>query len=250
MLSSSSNAVVTGARSGIGLAILDKFASKGINVWAVIHRHDEGFLSHIEQLQREYKVWIKPLFMELSDPDSIKAGVKAIFQEKRPVDILVNAAGIAGENRLFQMTPQEDIKRVFDINFHAPVLLTQLLSRVMVRQRSGCVINIASIAGLDGNVQIAQMEYAASKAALISATQKMAFELGTNGVRVNAIAPGVIDTKMIDTMSQSIKQDAVSRTALGRLGKADEIAEICYFLTLKEASFITGQTIRVDGGMM
>jgi 3-oxoacyl-[acyl-carrier protein] reductase len=248
MTSLSGNAVITGARSGIGLAILDKFASCGINVWAVVHRQDEAFLSHLEHLQRDFPVWIKVVQMELSAPESIKAGVKIILQDKLPIDILVNAAGIVGENRLFQMTKLEDIRKVFEVNFFAPIQMTQLLSRVMVRQKRGSVINIASVAGLDGDP--AQMEYSASKAALICATKKMALELGSSGVRVNAIAPGITETKMLDAMDESVKQDMVARTALKRIGQPAEIAELCYFLSQKESSYITGQTIRIDGGLM
>lgn len=242
------NAIITGARSGIGLAILDKFASKGVNAWAIVHRDDNTFITHVEYLQKEYGIWIKILYIDLSDTKSISDGIKNIFHEKIPVDVLVNAAGVVGTNRLFQMTSLEEMRKVFDVNFFAPIQIMQLVTRQMARQKQGCVINIASIAGMDGDP--AQMEYSASKAALICATKKLAYELGSCGIRVNAIAPGTTETKMIDAMTAEIKHEMASKVALGRFGKPSEIADLCYFLASDESSYITGQTIRVDGGIM
>lgn len=241
-------AIITGARTGIGLAILDKFASMGINIWAVVHRCDDSFLQHTEELMQRNKVWVKSVSIDLADSGAIAEGIKSIFRDKIPVDILVNAAGIVGENRLFHMTKMEEMRRVFDVNFFAAVQIMQLVTRQMVRQQKGSVINIASIAGLDGDP--AQMEYSASKAALICATKKLAFELGSSGIRVNAIAPGTTETKMIDVMSDEIKREMISKVALGRMGKPADVANLCYFLATDESSYITGQTIRIDGGLM
>lgn len=241
-------AVITGARTGIGLAILDKFSYEGINSWVIVHREDAGFISHINQLQRDNNIWIKIVYADLADEKSVSEGIRTILKAKIPINILVNAAGIVGENRLFQMTMLEEMKRVFDVNFFAPIQITQLVTRQMARQGSGSVINIASIAGLDGDP--AQMEYSASKAALICATKKLAYELGVYGIRVNAIAPGTTETKMIDTMTPEIKKEMTSKVALGRLGKPSDIADLCLFLAGEESSYITGQTIRVDGGIM
>jgi 3-oxoacyl-[acyl-carrier protein] reductase len=118
----------------------------------------------------------------------------------------------------------------------------------MARQKKGSIIIIASIAGIDGDP--AQLEYSASKAALICATKKLAFELGPSGLRVNAIAPGTTETKMIDMMAEGVKREMAAKVALGRLGKPSEIADLCYYLASDESSYITGQTIRIDGGIM
>lgn len=241
-------AIITGARTGIGLAILDKFASNGMNIWAILHRDDDMFNVHIERLQTDYKIWIKTIYADLSNSDSLLEGVKAILRERIPIDVLVNAAGVVGANRLFQMTSLDEMRRVFDVNFFAPIQIMQLVTRQMARQKQGSVINIASIAGIDGDP--AQMEYSASKAALICATKKLAYELGPSGIRVNAIAPGTTETKMIDAMTAEIKQEMASKVALGRFGKPSEIADLCYYLASDESSYITGQTIRVDGGIM
>ena len=181
------NAIITGARSGIGLATLKLFAKNGCNCWAVIHRDDEGFLNKIHQLEEERKIWIKPVHMELDNSDSIKEGIKEIVKEKLSIDILVNAAGIVSPNRLFSMTKMEDIRRVMEVNFFSAIELTQLVCRSMMRQRSGSIVNIASIAAWGEDTS--QMEYAASKAALVIATKKLARELGSAGIRVNAVAP-------------------------------------------------------------
>lgn len=245
---SGKNAIITGARSGIGLAILDKFVSHGINVWAIVHRDDASFLNHVEQLKKDNGAWVKIVKIDLSDPNSISEGIKSILLEKIPIDVLINAAGVVGENRLFQMTKLEEMKRIFDVNFFAPIQIAQLVTRQMVRQKKGSIINIASIAGIDGDP--AQMEYSASKAALICATKKLAYELGTSGIRVNAVAPGTTETKMIDAMAEEVKQEMSSKVALGRLGKPSEIADLCFYLAGEESSYITGQTIRIDGGIM
>ena len=241
-------AIITGARTGIGLATLDIFASHGMNIWAIIHREDDLFDNHVERLQQDYNVWIKIIYADLSDMQSTSEGVKSILRERIPVDVLVNAAGIVGANRLFQMTSLEEMRRVFDVNFFAPIHIMQLVTRQMARQKKGSVINIASIAGIDGDP--AQMEYSASKAALICATKKLAYELGSSGIRVNAIAPGTTETKMIEAMTPEVKHEMASKVALGRFGKPSEIADLCYYLASEEASYITGQTIRVDGGIM
>lgn len=245
---SGKTAIITGARTGIGLAILDTFASHGMNIWAIIHREDDLFDNHVERLQQDYNVWIKIIYADLSDMQSTSEGVKSILRERIPVDVLVNAAGVVGVNRLFQMTSLEEMRRVFDVNFFAPIHIMQLVTRQMARQKKGSVINIASIAGIDGDP--AQMEYSASKAALICATKKLAYELGSNGIRVNAIAPGTTETKMIDAMTLEVKREMASKVALGRFGKPSEIADLCYYLASEESSYITGQTIRVDGGIM
>lgn len=240
------NAIVTGARSGIGLATVRLFARNGCNCWAVIHRDDNEFLNLIHQLENDYHVWIRPVHIDLSDSDSIKEGVKDILKEKQSVDILVNAAGIVSPNRLFSMTKMEDIRRVMEVNFFSAIELTQLVCRPMMRQRKGSVINIASIAAWGEDTS--QMEYAASKAALVIATRKLARELGIAGIRVNAVAPGLTETKMLDVLEQDAEAQILKGLGLHRFGTPDEIAEVCLFLASDKSSYITGETIKVDGG--
>ena len=240
------NAIITGARSGIGLAALQLFAQNGCNCWAIIHREDPDFLSKIQTLEKENNVWIKPVYMELDNSDSIKQGMKDILSEKLPVDVLVNAAGILSPNRLFTMTKMDDIRRVMDVNFFSAVELTQLVCRPMMRQRKGSIINIASIAAWGEDTS--QMEYAASKAAMVIATKKLARELGSAGIRVNAVAPGLTQTKMLDVLEDEAEAQIKKGLGLHRFGTPEEIAEVCLFLASDKSSYVTGETIKVDGG--
>lgn len=240
------NAIVTGARSGIGRAIVELFAREGANIWAIVHREDQEWLSAMERLATELHVWIKSVYIDLSDEEQIKQGMQTIIKEKLPIDILVNAAGIVSENRLIQMTTMQTMHDVMNVNFFAAVQVAQLASRVMCRQKSGSIINIASIAGMDGDY--AQLEYAASKAALICATKKMAFEWGNFGIRVNAIAPGMTETKMIGCMDDKVTEDMIRHNTLGRKGTPQEVAQLVLYLASEESTYITAQTIRVDGG--
>lgn len=246
MLLQGKNAIVTGARSGIGLATVHLFAKNGCNCWAVVHRDDEEFLANIAQWEQEYGVWIKPVHIDLSKSESIKAGMKQIMQEKLPVDVLVNAAGIVSPSRLFTMTKLDDMRMVMDINFFSVMEMCQLACRTMLRQRKGSIINIASISAWGEDTS--QIEYAASKAAIVIATKKMARELGASGIRVNAVAPGLTDTKMLAEMSDVALELIKKGTGMHRLGTPEEIADVCVFLASDKAQFLTGETIKVDGG--
>ena len=243
----SKNAIVTGARSGIGKALVAALAKEGINVWAIVHRDDDDYKSFTESLQHKYNVWIHMVYVDLSKEDEIKSAVKGIIQEKKSIDILINAAGAVSSNRLIQMTSITDMRYVIDVNFFAPIILSQLISRVMCRQREGVIINITSASVW--NVDLAQLEYIASKAALDAATRKMAKEWGQYNVRVNAIAPGLTNTKMLDHMEESLKSMIVNSTSLKRLGEIDDVVNLCMFLIDEKSKYITGQTYRIDGGM-
>lgn len=240
------NAVITGARSGIGLATLKLFAQNGCNCWAVIHRDDSGFLDQIKKWESEYKIWIRPVTIDLSRSESIKLGAKNILKEKIAIDILVNAAGVVSPNRLFTMTKLEDIRMVMEVNFFSVIELIQLVCRTMMRQRKGSIVNIASIAAWGEDTS--QMEYAASKAALVIATKKLARELGNVGIRVNAVAPGLTQTKMLDVLEDDAEAKIKKGLGLHRFGTPEEIAEVCLFLASDKSSYLTGETIKVDGG--
>lgn len=240
------NAIITGARTGIGLATLQLFAKNGCNCWSVIHRDDEEFLNMIHQLEDECGVWIKPVYIDLSNSDSIKDGVKEIFRDKCSIDILINAAGIVSPNRLFSMTKMDDIRKVMEVNFFSIIELTQLVCRAMMKQKKGSIVNIASIAAWGEDTS--QMEYAASKAALVVATKKLARELGSAGIRMNAVAPGLTQTKMLDVLEEDAEIQIKKGLGLHRFGTPEEIAEVCLFLASDKSSYITGETIKVDGG--
>ena len=240
------NAIITGARTGICRAVVEAYAEEGCNVWAVVHRDDPEFIADMESLAQRCGVWIKIVNINLEDEDDIKRGVREITSDKLPIDILVNGAGITSPSRLIAMTSMKEMHRVMQVNFFAAVQLAQLVSKVMLRQRNGSIINIASIAGIDGD--LSQLEYGASKAALICATKKMAYEWGDFGIRVNAIAPGIIDTKMLGEMEPKVVEELIRKTSLHRAGEPQEVAQLCVFLGSNKSSYISAQTIRIDGG--
>lgn len=248
MMLKGKNAIITGARTGIGLACLRLFAENGCNCWAVVHRQTDDFRALCEELSSRCDVRIETVVMELASSEEIREGMKHILRSEGGVDILVNAAGAVSPSRLFTMTPLRGMKQVMDVNFFAPMELAQLASRSMLRKKSGCIVNIASVSadGSDG----AQLEYAASKAALICATRKLAMELGPSGIRVNAVSPGLTDTKMLASFSLEALEQITRNTGLQRKGTPEEIANVCLFLCSEQSSFINGETIRVDGGSM
>ena len=240
------NAIVTGARTGICRAVVEAYAKEGCNVWAVVHRDDNQFISDMNAIAQECGVWIKVVKINLEDEEEIKRGMREITAQKLPIDILVNGAGVTSPSRLILMTSLREMHRVMQVNFFAAVQMAQLVSKVMLRQKSGSIINIASIAGIDGD--LSQLEYGASKAALICATKKMAYEWGDFNIRVNAVAPGLIDTKMLGEMESKVVDELVRKTSLHRVGQPEEIAQLCVFLGSDRSSYISSQTIRVDGG--
>ena len=240
------NAIVTGARTGIGRATVEKFASKGINVWACGHKKNESFEEDMAQLAQTYGVWIKPIYFDLENEEEIKQAIRDIIKEKLPVDILVNNAGIP-HGALLQMTSMKDLKRIFEINFFSQILIMQMVSKIMMRQKCGSIINLASVAGIDGDA--GYTAYGSSKAAFAFATKVASNELAQYGIRVNAVAPGLVQTTMGMEMDESYKEMMVNGAALKRIGNPSEIANTIAFLASEEASFITGQVLRADGGL-
>jgi 3-oxoacyl-[acyl-carrier protein] reductase len=242
----SKNAIITGARTGIGLAVLRLFAQNHINCWAIVHRQDSEFEQEVKLLQEQNNVWIKIVNMDMEDSESIKSGFKEINSDKLPIDILINAAGSTSPNRSFTMTKMDDIRRIMNINFISILELTQLVLRNMMRHKSGSIVNIASIAAFCEGVS--QLEYSCSKGALVIATKKLAMEVGKLGIRVNAVAPGLTDTKMLQSFEPSILKRLSDGIALKRLCKPEEIAEACLFLSSSKSAYITGEVLKIDGG--
>jgi Dehydrogenases with different specificities (related to short-chain alcohol dehydrogenases) len=246
MILEGKNAIVTGANRGIGRKTVEIFARNGANIWACARKKTDDFENGIKELSKEYNVSIEPIYFDLAKADQIKEAMKEIVSKKEQIDILVNNAGMISENKLFQMTTIEEMKELFEVNFFSHIIITQYISRVMIRQKYGSIVNVASIAALDGDP--AQLEYVSSKAAIIGATKKLAIELGKYNIRVNALAPGLTDTDMASNMRNEYLEKTIQKTIMKRLGNAEEIANAIMFLASDLSSYITGQIMRVDGG--
>lgn len=246
MILSGKTAVVTGCLRGIGRATLDNFAQNGANVFACCQFETEEFTDHINKLAKENGVEIIPVYFDLMDDESIKKAAREIQKAKKNIDVLVNIAGMT-KDALFQMVTMDQMKTVFQVNYFSQILFSQYIIKLMLRNGSGSVVNISSISALDGNP--GQLVYASSKAALIAATKTMSAELAPKGIRVNAIAPGVIDTDMTAVIPQEDMDRLMSRSNIRRQGMPEEVANAIMYLASDLSSFVTGQTIRVDGGI-
>jgi len=238
--------LITGSNRGIGKVLVESFAANGANVFACARKPNEEFENEIRELSQKFSVKITPVFFDLEDFEAMKKNIRSIFNNKQSIDILVNNAGIA-HGGLFQMTPIQDIRKVFEINFFSMLNLTQLVSRYMVRQKSGVIINMASIAGMD--LERGNCAYGVSKSAVISFTKVFAKEMAPYGIRVNAVAPSLVDTDMAKQMEKNAGEAMIEASAMKRLADPKEIAEVVLFLASDKASFVNGQIIRVDGGM-
>lgn len=239
-------AVVTGCNRGIGREVVRLLAAEGINVICCVRKENEEFSSFLKKLEAEYDIRIDILYFDMSDEESIKSGLKPLLQRKQKVDILVNNAGVA-TGGLLQMTSMQLLKDVFQINFFSQVLVTQIISKLMMRQKSGAIVNMGSVAGLDNFA--GYTAYGSSKAAIMCFTRTIAKELAPYNIRVNAVAPGLTDTGMAGQMEEKAGMEMVERTDMNRLGRPEEIANLVVWLASDRASFITGQIYRADGGM-
>lgn len=246
MLLRNKTAVITGCLQGIGKATLEYFAVEGAKIFACAQAETEEYLAHIDALKRETRVDIIPIFFDLSDDASIKAAAKNILQTKMPIDILVNIAGLT-KDALFSMVTREQLQQTFNINFFSQILFTQYIVKNMLKNKRGSIINTSSISALDGN--IGQLAYSASKAAWVAATKTMSAELAPSGIRVNAIAPGVVKTPMTEDLPPEAITRQMNRSNIKRLGEPKEVARVIAYLASDAASFITGQVIRIDGGI-
>ena len=238
--------LITGSAGGIGRIMAEKFAKEQYDLILHARRETEEFSEYIDSLKQKHGIDILPIYFDITDYEAMKKEVQNLHKNKISIDVLVNNAGVA-HGGMFQMTSLADIKNVFEINYFSMVQMTQLIMRMMTRRKKGSIINLASVAGID--LEVGNCAYGASKAAVIAFTKTAAKEVASQGVRVNAVAPGLTDTRMATQMEKNAGEEMVQASSMKRLGRPDEIASVVCFLASEEASFITGQTIRIDGGM-
>jgi len=238
-------AVVTGAGRGIGRAVALAYARMGADV-ACVSRTEENSAkaaAEVEALGR--RAWA--VAVDVSDTAAVNAAAGKILDDAGRVDILVNNAGVTRDNLLMRMS-EEEWDTVINTNLKGAFNFTKALTRPFIKQRSGRIINIASVIGLIGNA--GQSNYAASKAALIGFTKSIAKELAPRGITANAIAPGFIETDMTAALDDKVRESIIGNVPLGRFGSPDDIAHAAVFLAMEPSSYITGQVLTVDGGMV
>lgn len=238
-------AVVTGAGRGIGRAIALKFAAAGADVVCVSRtvENSEKVAAEIRALGR--KAWA--VAVDVSDSKAVAAAAEKILAEAGRVDILVNNAGITRDGLIMRMS-DEDWDVVLNTNLKGAFSFTKAFTRTLLKQRSGRIINVASVIGLIGNA--GQCNYAASKAALFGFTKSIAREFGSRGITSNAIAPGFIETDMTAVLDEKMKTALLEKIPLNSLGKAEDIAEAALYLAGPGGRYVTGQVLTVDGGMV
>jgi 3-oxoacyl-[acyl-carrier protein] reductase len=238
-------AVITGAGRGIGRALALKFAAEGADVVCVSRtlENAEKAAGEVRALGR--RAWAHAV--DVADSAAVTAAAEKILAETGRVDILVNNAGVTRDGLLMRMS-EGDWDLVLDTNLKGAFLFTKAFTRAFLKQRSGRIINVASIIGLIGNA--GQCNYAASKAALIGFTKSVARELASRGITANALAPGFIETDMTASLGQEVRDDLVKKIPLGSLGQPEDVANAALFLAGPQARYITGQVLAVDGGMV
>lgn len=241
-------ALITGAGQGIGAAIAIRLATDGYNI-AINCRTQEDIINSgnkIAEQCREKGVEAECFACDVSDYNACEDMVKAVKERFGTIDVLVNNAGITKDGLLARMS-EEQYDAVINVNQKSVYNMMKHVSAIMIRQRSGKIINMASVAGLYGNA--GQFNYSASKAAVIGMTLTAAKELGSRGITVNAIAPGFIETPMTDKLSDKVREAVLAAVPLKRYGKPEEIAGTASFLSSDDANYITGQVIVVSGGL-
>jgi 3-oxoacyl-[acyl-carrier protein] reductase len=241
------NIVITGCQQGIGKATMEAVAKAGANVFACCQKELPEFVELKKKLEIENGIRIMPYYFDLLDESAIKDTVKAIQKEKMPITGLCNIAGMTGD-ALFSMITQDNLERVFKVNYFSQIYFTQYVVRLMQRAGEGSIVNVSSITAIDGNP--GQVIYAATKASWIATTKTLSKELGPNHIRVNAVAPGVIESPMTENLIHDGKMDnKINKISMKRVGQTSEVADAIVFLLSDESSYITGQILRIDGGI-
>ena len=240
-------AVVSGASGDIGKKILEKFSNEGSNIYALVRNiEDKEFIEFTENLKKKNNNKISIIHLDLEKEETIKSSFDLIKKDNTSIDILVNNAGTV-TNSLFQMTSLKSLRNIFEINFFSQFLLTQIYLKLLNKSKKGSIVFVSSNSANENPV--GRSAYSASKAALNSLTKTISKEMGVKNLRVNAVLPGLTDTKMAKNFT---KDDAIDEylndVTLKRIAKTSEIANVIAFLASDKSSYINGQLITIDGG--
>ncbi len=235
--------IITGASGGIGNALAQKFGENGANLvlWDIIK--SEALIKDLEEKQIDF-IYDE---IDITNGQSIEEGARKVLEKYGKIDILINNAGITRDSILFRMK-EEDWEKVIAVNLKGVFLCSKIIGRLMFAKKSGKIINIASVIGEIGN--IGQANYSASKGGVIALTKTCAREFARAGINVNAISPGYILTPMTQRLSEKVKEEMMNRIPLKRFGLPEEVADLALFLASDKANYITGQVIRIDGGLV
>lgn len=238
--------LVTGGSRGIGKEVALKFAENGYNI-VINYVSDKTDVKKLEEEFNEKGVKSLILKADVSKVEEVDELVKKAIEEFGQIDVLVNNAGITKDNLLMRMS-EEEFDKVIEINLKGTYLVTKAVTKYMMKKRSGSIVNLSSVVGVAGNA--GQCNYSASKAGIIGFTKSVAKELASRNIRANAVAPGFIETDMTSVLTDTVKENIYNQIPLKRMGNAKEVAELIYFLGSEKSSYITGQVINVDGGMV
>ena len=238
--------LITGASRGIGKETAKVYAENGYDV-AINYVSEK---TDVEGIKKEFQdMGVKCLMIkaDVSNEEDVNNMVEKVISEFGKIDVLVNNAGITKDTLLMRMS-KEDFDKVIDINLKGTFLVTKAVSKYMMKKRCGSIINLSSVVGVAGNS--GQSNYSASKAGIIGFTKSIAKELASRNIRANAVAPGFIETDMTNVLKDEVKESIGNQIPLKRMGTAREVAEVIYFLGTEKSSYITGQVINIDGGMV
>lgn len=239
--------VVTGASSGIGLAITKSLIEAGANVIAVVRNINSDKMKSLNHVKKKHENGLKIIAINLESEEEVKNKTIKLIKDFDDIFGLVNNAGQIF-NGLVQMTSRGIFSKMLDINFFAPLTITQIILKKMIKNREGSIVNISSTSSQDCNV--GRAAYSSSKIALEAMTKTLAYELGRYNIRANCVLPGLTNTKLMkENTNEKVISDVLKNIALGRIAEPEEIANLVSFLCSSKASYITGQSIRVDGGL-
>ncbi len=246
MMLKNKTSLITGCNGGIGLSLIEKFSENGSNLVCCARKKTDEFENIIGQLSNKYGNSISSIYFDLNNQQEINEGIKKILEYPKKIDVLVNNAGV-DQVSLLQMTKDEKIKEVFQVNFFSTIFLTKGILKLFVKNRNGSIINISSNAATECDA--GRSIYAASKSAINAFTKCLSKEVGPFNIRVNAVAPGLTDTRMVDAgLNKKILEETVKKIPLKRIANPEEISNVVLFLASDMSSYVNGEVIDITGG--